>query len=120
MNDQTPVRAHFKTSLLEEAEGEGLNPTSNPTMGEIIARRFSRRGFLQGSLAATAIAATDTMPSFAPSTPALSQLSRPARSPRWGSPGCVANIIAPFFLPARLWKAHPDVGRALRARNATS
>ena len=58
MNDQTPVRAHFKTSLLEEAEGEGLNPTSNPTMGEIIARRFSRRGFLQGSLAATAIAAT--------------------------------------------------------------
>ncbi|MEE2953014.1 MAG: PhoX family phosphatase [Pseudomonadota bacterium] len=58
MNDQTPLRAHFKTSLLEEAEGEGLNPTSNPTMGEIIARRFSRRGFLQGSLAATAIAAT--------------------------------------------------------------
>ncbi|SMC43728.1 hypothetical protein SAMN06297251_102205 [Fulvimarina manganoxydans] len=58
MNDQTPLRAHFKTSLLEEADGEGLNPTSNPTMGEIIARRFSRRGFLQGSLAATAIAAT--------------------------------------------------------------
>ena len=29
----------------------GRNPTANPTMGEIIAARFSRRGFLQGSLA---------------------------------------------------------------------
>ncbi|MEW5420823.1 PhoX family phosphatase [Amorphus sp. 3PC139-8] len=48
----------FKTSLLEEAEGEGLNPTTNPTMGEVIAARFSRRGFLQGSLAISAIAAT--------------------------------------------------------------
>lgn len=48
----------FKTSLLEEAEGDGLNPTANPTMGEIIAARFSRRGFLQGSLAVSAIAAT--------------------------------------------------------------
>jgi hypothetical protein len=51
-------RAQFKTSLLEEAEGEGLNPTSNQTMGEIIAARFSRRDFLAGSLAVSAIAAT--------------------------------------------------------------
>ncbi|MDW6025580.1 PhoX family phosphatase [Mesorhizobium sp. BAC0120] len=48
----------FRTSLLEENEGPGTNPTANPTMGEIISRRFSRRGFLQGSLAVTAIAAT--------------------------------------------------------------
>ena len=48
----------FRSSRLEEAEGEGLNPTHNRTMGEIIAARFSRRSFLQGSLAATAIAAT--------------------------------------------------------------
>lgn len=48
----------FRTSRLEEADGEGRNPTGNRTMGDIIAARFSRRSFLQGSLAATAIAAT--------------------------------------------------------------
>ncbi|WP_292648186.1 PhoX family phosphatase, partial [Mesorhizobium sp.] len=50
--------AQFRTSLLEENDGPGTNPTDNKTMGEIIAARFSRRGFLQGSLAATAIAVT--------------------------------------------------------------
>lgn len=58
MNDKTSNQQVFRTSRLEEAEGDGLNPTSNRTMGEIIAARFSRRGFLRGSLAATAIAAT--------------------------------------------------------------
>lgn len=55
MNDQTPV---FRTSQLEENDGPGHNPTDNPTMGELIAARFSRRGFLKGSLAVSAIAAT--------------------------------------------------------------
>ncbi|MBB3607217.1 PhoX family phosphatase [Rhizobium sp. BK602] len=48
----------FPTSQLEDADREGHNCTDNPTMGEIIGRRFSRRGFLQGSLAVSAIAAT--------------------------------------------------------------
>jgi secreted PhoX family phosphatase len=48
----------FPTSQLEAADGAGHNPTANATMGEIIAARFSRRGFLQGSLAVSAIAAT--------------------------------------------------------------
>ncbi len=48
----------FRTSLLEEAIGEGANDSGNPTMGEIIAARFSRRGFLKGSLAVSAIATT--------------------------------------------------------------
>jgi secreted PhoX family phosphatase len=48
----------FRTSLLEEADGEGLNPTANRTMGEVISARFSRREFLGGSLAVSAIAAT--------------------------------------------------------------
>ena len=55
-DDVTTTR--FPTSRLEEADGPGLNPTSNRTMGEVIAARFSRRGFLQGSMAATAITAT--------------------------------------------------------------
>ncbi|HEX2525352.1 MAG TPA: PhoX family phosphatase [Geminicoccus sp.] len=48
----------FRTSLLEDVVGEGHNPTDNPTMGEIIAKRFSRRSMLKGSLAASAITAT--------------------------------------------------------------
>ncbi len=42
----------------EEAENVGSNPSSNPTMGDIINARFSRRGFLSGSLAVAAIGAT--------------------------------------------------------------
>ncbi|RWX59672.1 PhoX family phosphatase, partial [Mesorhizobium sp. M2A.F.Ca.ET.039.01.1.1] len=48
----------FRTSQLEENDGPPVNPTDNRTMGEIIAARFSRRGFLLGSLAVSAIAAT--------------------------------------------------------------
>ena len=58
MHDQTSERSVFKTSRLEEADGDGLNPTDNRTMGDIIATRFSRRSFLRGSMAVTAIAAT--------------------------------------------------------------
>ncbi|HEV2502946.1 MAG TPA: PhoX family phosphatase [Mesorhizobium sp.] len=56
MSDQEDIR--FRTSLLEENEGPAINPTDNRTMGEIIAARFSRRGFLKGSLAVSAIAVT--------------------------------------------------------------
>jgi secreted PhoX family phosphatase len=55
---QRAPKANFTTRQLEEADGPGLNPTGNATMGEIIAARFSRRGFLRGSLATSAIAAT--------------------------------------------------------------
>ncbi|UCI26750.1 PhoX family protein [Mesorhizobium sp. B2-8-5] len=48
----------FRTSQLEENDGPPVNPTDNRTMGEIVAARFSRRGFLMGSLAVSAIAAT--------------------------------------------------------------
>ena len=58
MNDHPRPDTKFRTSLLEENDGPGHNPTANPTMGEIIASRFSRRGFLKGSLAVSAIAAT--------------------------------------------------------------
>jgi secreted PhoX family phosphatase len=58
MNEHTTDRKVFRTSQLEQADGEGTNKTDNRTMGEIIAARFSRRDFLRGSMAATAIAAT--------------------------------------------------------------
>ncbi|MDX8496725.1 PhoX family phosphatase [Mesorhizobium sp. VK22B] len=56
MTDSPETR--FRTSQLEENDGPPVNPTDNRTMGEIIAARFSRRGFLKGSLAVSAIAAT--------------------------------------------------------------
>ncbi len=59
MTEHTPVAASgFRTSLLEEADGPAHNPTANPTMGEIIAIRFSRRDLLKGALAVSAISAT--------------------------------------------------------------
>ncbi len=46
------------TDIREESEDIGRNDAANPTMGDIINKRFSRRGFLQGALAVTAIAST--------------------------------------------------------------
>ncbi|MCQ1569941.1 PhoX family phosphatase [Neorhizobium galegae] len=57
MNEHTS-RKIFPTTQLEDADGDGHNTSVNPTMGEIIGKRFSRRNFLQGSLAVSAIAAT--------------------------------------------------------------
>jgi secreted PhoX family phosphatase len=58
MTEHRSPGVRFRTSLLEENDGPAVNPTDNRTMGEIIAARFSRRGFLKGSLAVSAIAAT--------------------------------------------------------------
>lgn len=33
----------FPTTQLEDADGDGHNQSLNPTMGEIIGKRFSRR-----------------------------------------------------------------------------
>ncbi|NNH80842.1 PhoX family protein [Rhizobium laguerreae] len=57
MNEHLSQRI-FPTTQLEDADGDGHNTSANPTMGEIIGKRFSRRSFLQGSLAVSAIAAT--------------------------------------------------------------
>ncbi|MBY5812706.1 PhoX family protein [Rhizobium leguminosarum] len=56
MNEHLSQRI-FPTTQLEDADGDGHNTSANPTMGEIIGKRFSRRNFLQGSLAVSAIAA---------------------------------------------------------------
>jgi secreted PhoX family phosphatase len=58
MNEYVSPETKFRTSQLEDNDGPGHNPTANKTMGEVIAARFSRRGFLKGSLAVSAIAAT--------------------------------------------------------------
>ncbi len=49
-------RKRYRTP--EDMGDDGANATENPTMGEIISRRFSRRGVLKGALAVTAISTT--------------------------------------------------------------
>ena len=48
----------FGASMLEHEDAEPRNPTENPTMGELISQRLSRRGLLKGALAVSAISAT--------------------------------------------------------------
>ena len=54
--DEHTIR--LRASELENSGDIGNNPTDNPTMGEVIATRFSRRNILRGSLAVAAISAT--------------------------------------------------------------
>ncbi|WP_265515597.1 PhoX family protein [Nitratireductor luteus] len=59
MNEHVdPTEIKTPTDIREESEDIGRNDTPNPTMGDIINRRYSRRGFLGGSLAVAAIGAT--------------------------------------------------------------
>ena len=48
----------FRTSMLENADGPPHNASANPTMGDVIVARFSRRDFMRGALAVSAISAT--------------------------------------------------------------
>jgi uncharacterized protein len=50
----------LRSQRFEEAENEGSNTSANPTMGEIIAERMSRRDLVKGILAVGAITATIT------------------------------------------------------------
>jgi secreted PhoX family phosphatase len=54
----TEHRPLSRAQACEASEDAGRNASANPTMGDIIALRFSRRGFLKGSLAVSAITAT--------------------------------------------------------------
>jgi hypothetical protein len=68
----------LRSQLFEEAENAGTNDSADPTMGDIIAARMSRRDIMKGALATTAVAAvlpaaipapaaaqgTNTTPSF--------------------------------------------------------
>jgi uncharacterized protein len=47
-----------RSQQFEASEDIGSNPSANPTMGDVIAERLSRRELMRGALAATAIAAS--------------------------------------------------------------
>ncbi len=58
MTQNLPEDFKTLTELREEREDNGRNPSLNPTMGDVINYRFSRRSILTGSLAVAAIAST--------------------------------------------------------------
>jgi hypothetical protein len=49
-----------KSVRFAQAENDSTNPSPNPTMGEIISERFSRRDLVKGALAVSAIGAAVT------------------------------------------------------------
>lgn len=56
MSDQDHA-PRLRSQQFEEAENAGTNDSGNPTIGDIIAERLSRRDIMRGALAASAIAA---------------------------------------------------------------
>jgi secreted PhoX family phosphatase len=62
------VTKPMRPSELEHSGDVGCNPSPNPTMGEIIAARFTRRELMVGALAVTAIATTLGRKALAAST----------------------------------------------------
>jgi secreted PhoX family phosphatase len=73
MNDMPTLPV---SQLYEEAENEGANRSANPTMGDVIAERLSRRDLVKGILAVTAISAV--MPSVAEIARAATDEATPA------------------------------------------
>ena len=84
---------HQKSDLLtrsiraELAEDNGSNATHNETMGDIIARRYSRRDFMRGSLAVAAISAT-----VSPLAIVAAETARAQGSPRFAFQEVAAGV----------------------------
>jgi uncharacterized protein len=55
-----PDNLLLRSQMYEHAEDAGSNTSDNPTMGEMIAQRMSRRDLAKGILAVSAMAATLT------------------------------------------------------------
>ncbi len=51
------ARGLTRAQAFERSEDVGRNPAPNATLGDIVARRLGRRGFLQGALAVSAVSA---------------------------------------------------------------
>ena len=59
-----------RSQAFEESDNVGRNASENPTMGDVIATRFSRRDLMRGALAVTAISSTLGPLALAASKPA--------------------------------------------------
>ena len=56
--DTTKTRSRTRAQLAESSQDIGVNASVNPTVGDVIASRFSRRDLVKGALGVAAIAAT--------------------------------------------------------------
>jgi secreted PhoX family phosphatase len=61
------------SQAFDACEDDPSNPSSNPTIGDIIARRFARRDILKGALGVSAIAATTGTLALVATAPASAQ-----------------------------------------------
>jgi secreted PhoX family phosphatase len=64
----------------EDAENASTNPSANPTLGDIIAQRLSRRDLVRGVLASSAIAATVSPLALLAAEQARAQVANTTRS----------------------------------------
>ena len=67
-----------RAQLAELSQDQGVNPSTNPTIGDVIADRFSRRDLVKGALGVAAIAATTGSLAFDSTT---AQGAAPSRFP---------------------------------------
>jgi secreted PhoX family phosphatase len=58
MADTDTAHNLTRAQLAELSQDTGVNPSANPTIGDVIASRFSRRDLVKGALGVAAIAAT--------------------------------------------------------------
>jgi hypothetical protein len=58
MADTDTAHNITRAQLAELSQDTGVNPSANPTIGDVIASRFSRRDLVKGALGVAAIAAT--------------------------------------------------------------
>jgi uncharacterized protein len=58
MTSSDSPQNHTRSQLAESSQDIGVNASANPTIGDVIGRRFSRRELVKGALGVAAIAAT--------------------------------------------------------------
>src|SRR5687768_968844 len=58
MTDNDSAQNRTRSQLAESSQDIGVNVSANPTIGDVIADRFSRRDLVKGALGVAAIAAT--------------------------------------------------------------
>ena len=82
--------AGSRAQMAEMAEDVGSNETLNPTMGDVIASRLSRRDLATGLLAASAIAAT--LSPLALATAGRARAQMPSTTPSFNFPEVAAGV----------------------------
>lgn len=68
-----------RAAYFESLEDQSVNPSTEPTLGDVIQRRLSRRELLEGTLGLAALAALGPLPSLATASAAVSAAASSTR-----------------------------------------